>query len=267
MRTIINRGLVDQSINSGLNIRAREDSNLTDEADGKHIVRKLCASQKYHEFDYFLTFTANMSEHFGLSSIKQWLDSGDWIENFPDFHELLPHDQEELVDGMNQAAMGLFTRNWMEVKKLFLLYLYNSDSSPYPCSDCIFARDEYQPDTGNLSHMHLMQGINKAKLTQEQKDKLDDLIRCSIFDIVRTEEVQGLIDEGIMKSIDELPEFHELCSNILSHICKPRCLRRIGPGNNEEDFQCRKTNNLKVSPDNTSHCFMKLPVNYSQRLC
>ena len=70
-RIIINRGLVDQSIDSGLNIRAREDSNLTDEADGKHIVRKLCASQKYHEFDYFLTFTANMSEHFGLSSIKQ----------------------------------------------------------------------------------------------------------------------------------------------------------------------------------------------------
>ena len=52
-RIIINRGLVDQSIDSGLNIRAREDSNLTDEADGKHIVRRLCASQKFHQFDYF----------------------------------------------------------------------------------------------------------------------------------------------------------------------------------------------------------------------
>ena len=109
-----------------------------------------------------------------------------------------------------------------------------------------------------------MQGINKAKLTQVQKDKLDDLIRCSIFDIVRADEVQGLIDEGIMKSIDELPEFHDLCSCILSHKCNSRCLRRIGPGNDSEDFQCRKTNNLKVSPDNTSHCFMKLPVNYSK---
>ena len=33
-RIIINRGLVEQSIDSGLNIRVREDSNLTDEADG-----------------------------------------------------------------------------------------------------------------------------------------------------------------------------------------------------------------------------------------
>ena len=54
-RIIINRGLVDQSIESGLNIRVRDYSNLTDEVDGKHIVCKLCTSQKYHNFD-FLTF-------------------------------------------------------------------------------------------------------------------------------------------------------------------------------------------------------------------
>ena len=67
-----------------------------------------------------------------------------------------------------------------------------------------------------------------------------------------------------MKSIHELPEFQDLCSNILPHIYNSRCLRRIGSGNGPENFQCRKTNNLKFSPDNTSHCFMKLPVNYSK---
>ena len=131
-------------------------------------------------------------------------------------------------------------------------------------ANCIFARDEYQPNTGNLSHIHLMIGINKEKMTQKQKDKIDNLIRCSICDIVRVNEVQDLIGEGIMKSIDELHEFQDLCSNILPHICNSRCLRRIGPGNGPENFQCRKTNNLKISPDNTSHCFMKLPVNYSK---
>ena len=69
-RIIINRGLVDQSIESGLNIRVRDDSNLTDEEDGKHIVRKLCASQKYINFYFFKILTANVSEHFGLSPIK-----------------------------------------------------------------------------------------------------------------------------------------------------------------------------------------------------
>ena len=109
-----------------------------------------------------------MSEYFVLSSIKRWLDSGEWINNIPDFHQLLSHDQDELVDAMIQAAMGTFTRNWMEIKKLFLLYIYNSSSSPYFMSNCIFARNEYQPNTGNLSHIHLIL-VNNKKLTQEQK--------------------------------------------------------------------------------------------------
>ena len=90
-RIIINCGLVDQSIESGLNIRVRDDSNLTDEADGKHIVHKLCASKKNNNFEFFFTFTAYMSKHFGLSPITRWLDSGEWINDIPDFHQLLPH--------------------------------------------------------------------------------------------------------------------------------------------------------------------------------
>ena len=41
LRIIINHGLVDQSIESGLNVRVRDYLNLTDEADGKHIVCEL----------------------------------------------------------------------------------------------------------------------------------------------------------------------------------------------------------------------------------
>ena len=52
-----------------------------------------------------------------------------------------------------------------------------------------------------------MKGINRFKLTQAQIDKLDDLVRCAMFDIVRVDEVQELIDEGLMKSVNELPEF------------------------------------------------------------
>ena len=34
-------------------------------------------------------------------------------------------------------------------------------------ANCIFARDEYQPNTGNLSHIHLMLRINKEKNDSE----------------------------------------------------------------------------------------------------
>ena len=55
-------------------------------------------------------------------------------------------------------------------------------------------------------------------MTQEQKDKIDNLMRCSIYDIVRVNKIQDIINEGIMKSVDKPPKFQDLCSNILPHM-------------------------------------------------
>ena len=57
---------------------------------------------------------------------------------------------------MLQASAGLFLRNWQEVRKLFIDYIRKSPTSPYNKVLSIFARDEYQKDGGNLSHIYLI---------------------------------------------------------------------------------------------------------------
>lgn len=47
----------------------------------------------------------------------------------------------------------------MDVRNLFLEYLYDNPSCPYEPIDAMFAGDKYQSDAGNLHHMHIMISI------------------------------------------------------------------------------------------------------------
>ena len=60
----------------GLGLRGNGDSSMLESFDSKAMVRNLCASQYYHNMDFFLTFTCNMKKLFGTSTIKSWLWSG-----------------------------------------------------------------------------------------------------------------------------------------------------------------------------------------------
>ena len=52
-RIILNRGLVESSDKTGLQVRSRGENLLTDSVDSKQTVRNLCSSQKYHKMDFF----------------------------------------------------------------------------------------------------------------------------------------------------------------------------------------------------------------------
>ena len=97
-------------------------------------------------------------------------------------------------------------------------------------------------------------------MTDCQKEKISDLIWASVVDIVRADEVQGLVDSGILNEYSDIYELQELANVIPSHKCGPFCLRRTGDGDGPENFKCRKPNNLKLSPDNTKHCFIPISV-------
>jgi len=101
--------------------------------------------------------------------------------------------------------------------------------------------------------------VNRDKLSDEEKLFLEDLIRASVIDIVRVDEVDKMIDHGLMDSIVDLDSVIEDGKKILGHHCSPRCLVMTSPG----VFCCRKLDNAKVSPDNTKHVFKPLPNNYS----
>ena len=214
------------------------------------MVKNLCASQKYHKMDFFLTFTCNQSEHFGVKNVKNWIDGNLWKDYFPEFHYFSLDQQIEIIRGVEQSAAGILLRNWMEVRKLLINYLYDSPSSPYEPVEIIFSRDEYQGEVGNLSHIHMMISMNMDELNEHQQGKIDDLIRASIVDIVRVDEVSDLIDEGIFKSFHELEDLIERSEEILPHHFSPRCLRCVSAENRPDSFVCWKQNNLKMSPDN-----------------
>ena len=54
-----------------------------------------------------------------------------------------------------------------------------------------------------------------------------DLLRASICDIVRSDEVQHLIDDRIFKSIDDHKDMQRDAGDILPHICTARCKARV----------------------------------------
>ena len=84
-----------------------------------------------------------------------------------------------------------------------------------------------------------------------------------MVDIVRSDEVQKLVDEGILDEYNDIYTIQELARAILAHRCNPRCLRRVGDGDGPDNFKCRNPNNLNISPDNTKNCFVPMPNNHS----
>ena len=263
-RIILNRGLVAASNEIGLDVNHKDSSGLHDSIDSKQMVRNLCASQKNYTMHYFLTFTCNQKLHFGTSPIKNWIDGDEWKHCFMNFFNRPHWEQQEIHNQLIQAAGPLLLRNWLETRIFLIEYLRGSESSPYFPAECIFVRDEYQDHKGNLPHIHMMISVKLGDLNSEQKERLDDLIRASPGELVKPHEVQGYINEGIFQNIHEIEKKKQLCKKLNSHRCTPRCLMRVDHKNGKFDYRCRKTNNFRISPDNTRHCNVPLPVERSQ---
>ena len=81
------------------------------------------------------------------------------------------------------------------------------------------------------------------------------------MDIIKVEEINCLIDEGLINTSSEVRNITNLAKNILSHKCNPRCLVMVG----ENKFVCRKPNYLKMNnpPGNTIEKYEILPNDLS----
>lgn len=85
----INRGLsADKDDKGGLALRGKSDTSLMESIDSKQMGKNLCISQKFHEWNHFLTFTCNQKNHFGVAPIKNWIDFGWWKDGYINFTDL-----------------------------------------------------------------------------------------------------------------------------------------------------------------------------------
>ena len=263
-RIILHRGLTCCDGNIGISIRSSGDTSLHDSIDSKQIVKNLCASQKYLPMNFFITFTVNQMEHFGVKKIKQWVDSTLWEKHYNNYTSLSFDERMEVRKSLEQAAAPILLRNWMETRTFLIDYIYDSKTSPYHPVKAIFARDEYQKDKGNLPHIHLILSVDMDNISEEKKLKINDLIRASICSIRSYDEVNELIKEGVFKSWEDIHELQDLGAKILSHKCDERCKRRVNDGDDPSSFRCRKLNNLRVSPDNTTNSYISIETKRSQ---
>jgi hypothetical protein len=201
----------------GLDLRGKDDSSFLHSIDSRQMVKNLCASQEYFQWDVFLTFTCNMKKHFGTKPIREWLDNDEWTKDYPDWCTYSIFQQQEIKRALHQAAGGLFLRVWEEVSAIFIKYLTKSSSSPFLKMLAVFARKEYQSDVGNLSHIHLLGKL--ARICEQSRQDLFNLIRNNIVDIIKPEEIDAMIAEGLIDHKDDVIQVQIDGKTYLIHRC------------------------------------------------
>ena len=112
-------------------------------------------------------------------------------------------EQRDVHKKLVEASGPILLRNWMETRKFLISFLRGSPSSPYFPDNSIFVRDEYQDWKGNLPHIYRMILLAFEKMNDEQKLRVKQLIRASLGDIIRQDEVPQFIEDGLLEGVED----------------------------------------------------------------
>ena len=269
-RVVLSRGFEESMGPAGMRIRNKGDDLYSDTIDNRQCVHDLTASERDKPSDLFVTMTCNQREHFGIKSIKRYVDDGEAVNNYIRYHkEQFPLEKplsgdakKEVQKAFQEASIALTVRNWMEVRKIIMRYILKSPELPMGSQvEKLFVRDEYQGDAGNLSHLHMLITLLKGYDTAEGRALIQALIRGFVDEIVGVDEVEGLIQEGLIEDWEDYSLMKEQAKSFLSHQHSERCMRRTGPG--DYDLVCRVPDARLVSKDITSFSENILHVNHS----
>ena len=268
-RVVLSRGFEESMGPAGLRLRNKDDDFLTDTIDNRQNVHNLCASEKENPSTFFLTLTCNQREHFGIKNIKRYVDSCDSLQNYLNFHMshhpkssvLSEYAKNEVRMSLQEAARNLIVRNWMEVRLLLISYLMKSPEKPLGDVLKLFARDEYQNDVGNLSHLHMLIALRSGYDDIGGRKQIQSLVRGYIDEIIGVDEVDACIKEGILESWEDYREMKDQARKFLSHQHSQRCMRRSGVGS--DDLVCRVPDPRLLSKDLDSFYEVKLDIEHS----
>ena len=86
------------------------------------MVRKPCFSQKYVLCSHLLVNKCNQKTYFGKYTIKNWIDSGEWKINYPNFYNIELDEQKKIEEAVLNSSAGLLLHVWEEVLLLFIDY-------------------------------------------------------------------------------------------------------------------------------------------------
>ena len=256
-RVVLNRGVAESNTPTGLRTRSKDDHFFSDSIDNRQMVLNLTESQKYHPSNLFITITANQKLTFGLSPIKEFLDSHRGLDAIEDTigRKLQPWERDEYDRALHDASCTLMTRCWLKVRYIIMTYIMQSFEEPLRKVITLFWRDEYQGNMGNLSHIHGLLKVCVDMLDPEDLKKFHDVIRGFSADIVRIEEIDDYVARGLFDSGDDWFEVVEQAKTVLTHKTR-RNLRRTGTGDN--DLVRRDVDYVHITPDHTRHCTVRV---------
>ena len=277
---ILHRGFAESQGNEGIRMRDEKEPVFDTVAiDTRPIVNKLSAAMREECCHYFFTFTANEKTMIGLRQISSYLDSeeainncgGQWRSNH-NLKQRIYHDDEALWLALSSSSCFLKLRTWMEVSFIILRYIQYSLEVPLGEIKKLFARLELQ--TNNELHKAIFPHWHLILILLEALDddghplhEVLDRIRGSLVDLIRVEEVQELMDQGIIKDHEDLRDVMNMAKRFLSHHCTTgRCLIpvRTDDGRNEVVFRCKAPNNRKLSRHPCDHCFIPIEVEHKE---
>jgi predicted GIY-YIG superfamily endonuclease len=261
-RIVLNRGFATKQGSGGVKAAGSGDALFdTDSIDSRKVVNKLASAVAQRQATYFFTHTCNQQDHFGVREIKRWLES---LELEDALLELMPPGKhsfermQELKISVKEGSAVTMLRCWMETVDKYMKYIAYSDERPIGKVDKIWYRHEYQDAAGNLSHIHALVWIS----TKESRAESMDRIRGSIRDLIREDEIDQLVSEGILSTPRSVNEIKEAGRHILKHSCSDRCKRRTGVG--KDETVCRTASSICENPNWCEHSLKELHVCHDQ---
>lgn len=257
VRVLLHRGVVGAS--NGIRVSGIDKSFLdTDSCDSRPTVNKLAAAITEKQATYFFTHTANQKLHFGLSSIKQWIDSDNVMEMLCKGNNMSNWDhREEVREALQQEAAVTLLRNWIEVSIIYMKYIATSPEQPLGDIEHIWWRFEFQDTVGNLPNIHALIWLRDNYLSPKD---VEDRIRGSLMHLIRQDEIDGLVAKGILSCAEDAIEVQELSERVLAHVCSSSCQKRVGIEDGQ--LRCRVTNNGLESPNPLVHSTKEIHVQH-----
>jgi hypothetical protein len=261
-RLVLRRGGLMEKVS-----RKQEDKNLlfdSESIESRPHVNQLCAKMRDSGATYFGSHSANHRNHFGLKSIKNWIDSQELHDLT--IQELLAQGciiteslHEDVKRAIIESSSVTMLRHWQETTELYMNYICHSPEKPLGKVINAWYRHEYQESAGNLSHLHFLLWIDR---TNEDLSTTLERIRGSYLDFVSPEEIDDFVKDGMTyKDKNNPTELQDLAAQFLTHICSSRCMKRRDKNG---DLQCRVTNNGLESPTPYKHTLALVNVEHTQ---
>ena len=267
-RLILQRGFAESQGSGGVRLTGNKEPIFdSDHVESRAVVNKLAATIGERMPTYFYTHTCSMRTHFGMRHLYEWITG----EEVMHLHckETTEHDQAHWQKSLLDSSGTYLLRAWVEILQIWVMHITKSPDMPMGVVDGFWGRLELQDphQKGNLPHMHAAITTNDDLTIEEGIMAAADRIRGFVDDMVRPEEQERMMEEGIFESPESVNELKDFLRKVLPHKHRRRCYvitKRTGENGPEVKKACKVTDNWNSSENKSEHSFIRVPIKHSQ---